>query len=171
MNDFLIIPHTVDEKIRWSKEAYLKFKDVLLNDTKLIRLLNELEESIAESRKYLDISGISQICSICDKEEGGSCCGKGIENRYTPTVLLINLLLGINLPQTPLNNKSCLFLSTNGCTLMARDTICINYICKKIEKTVPREILSKLREIEGVELEKLFFADEYIKDKLKGKCL
>ena len=155
-------PITIGEKIKWSKHIYSEFKTRLLSDRRLITILNDLREAIAESRRYLELSGISRICAVCDKEEGGSCCGKGIEKRYSPTVLLINLLLGAHLPEKSNNKNSCLFLTPRGCSLIARDTICINYICKKIEQSIPPETLYKLREKEGTELEKLFLLNEYI---------
>jgi hypothetical protein len=162
MTRYLSISAPIGQKIKWSQTIYQDMKHRLLRDTHLSILLNELRGAINQSRHYLMRSGISKICAICDKEEGGSCCGKGIEDKYTSTVLLINLLLGVKLPEKSVNKKDCIFLSSSGCILFARDTICINYLCSRIQKSISPATINMLREKEGVELEKLFLLNEYL---------
>jgi len=85
-------------------------------------------------------------------EEKGSCCGRGIENYYDEPLLLLNLILGVNLHIKRYEKSSCFFLGENGCLLSARHTLCVNYLCEKItHKYTPSE-LSRLREVEGIQL-------------------
>ena len=107
--------------------------------------------------------GIFEECRHCEEEEDGSCCGRGLENRYSGILLLINLLLGIELPKNRYNPKSCLFLTNKGCSLLARHVICVNYICKKITQNIDAEKIKFLREKEGRELETLFLLNERIR--------
>ena len=94
--------------------------------------------------------------SGCERDEGGSCCGAGLEDRYDGVTLLVNLLLGAELPARRPDPASCLFLGADGCRLLARDVICVNFICKKIADEVSPQRLGPLREREGIELEILF---------------
>ena len=102
-------------------------------------------------------------CKRCDEEEGGSCCGAGIENRYPPPLLLINLLLGQALPAERCFANSCFFLGTDGCMLMARDVLCINYLCTGFQKSLAHEDLVRLQTVTGEEMETVFRVHEAVK--------
>ena len=107
---------------------------------------------------------------VCEQEEGGSCCGTGMENRYGGRLILINLLLNVNIPQTRRDSKSCYFLGEEGCLLQARHVICINYICRKITDRIDPIKISALREKEGEEVNLLFLLHEHVKKSLKGQA-
>ena len=107
-------------------------------------------------------SGIVQICRDCERNEGGSCCAKGLENHYSGILLLINLLMGVKLPRKRRNPSDCFFLGSEGCRLSARHVICINYACHRITNRIDSRVLAGLREKEGTELECLFHLNERI---------
>jgi hypothetical protein len=90
-----------------------------------------------------------------------------VEDKYDRILLLINLLLGIQLSKQRIHRSSCLFLGPDGCLLMDRQVICINYLCKKIENRIKPSKITALRAKEGVELEYLFLLNERIKEQLK----
>jgi hypothetical protein len=112
-------------------------------------------------------SGLVQACAECETLEGGSCCGKGLEDHYDGYLLLINLLLGVNLPLERRDPRSCYFLGLKGCALAARHVICVNYLCRKATDLIDSKALALLRELEGVQLETLFLLHERVKKRVK----
>ncbi|MBN2417868.1 MAG: hypothetical protein JXL81_00650 [Deltaproteobacteria bacterium] len=164
-----ISPDTsITEKISWAEACYKKYKNTFLEDNEVRQLLTEFRKASSESAKEMVSIGLVDECRKCEEEEGGACCGKGIENRYSGTLLLINLLLGVTLPEDAPDDKSCFFLCKKGCSLIARHTICLNYICKKITDRIPAHTLNQLREKEGKELNTLFILNEKVKSILKN---
>ena len=125
--------NSIIQKIKTAEAYYLKEKEIFFSDRRLMGLLQDLEIAIRDSRQTMEEIGITPICRDCEEKEGGSCCGKGLENKYSETLLLINLLLDISLPKTRYDQKSCFFLGNKGCLLAARHVICVNYLCAKIK--------------------------------------
>jgi hypothetical protein len=130
-------------------------------------LLARFRKAAAQSRRRMREAGVADCCRDCDLREGGSCCGRGIEDRYSGVLLLINLLLGRPLPRARLDPSGCFFLGPGGCLLLARHVICINYLCTEITRRIGPERLLPLRESEGEEIETLFLLEERVK-KLLG---
>ena len=159
---------SIEEKISWADTCYRKYKKILLEDEKIQKLLGDFQKASSGSLKEMIDIGLVEECRKCEEEDGGACCGKGIENRYSGTLLLINLLLEVKLPQRAPDPRSCFFLGTKGCSLRARHVICVNYICKKITDTIPCQTLNSLREKEGTELDILFILNEKIKSVLRN---
>ena len=168
--DFITISSdsSIEEKVSWADACYQKYKNTFLEDKNILKLLDDFRETSLESLKEMNEIGMVYECRKCEEEEGGACCGKGIENRYSGTLLLINLLLGVILPAKAPDPESCFFLGGQGCSLIARHVICVNYICKKITERIPGYALNGLREKEGVELETLFILNEKIKSALRN---
>ena len=154
-------------KIGWAKDYCATSGDKLSHDPDVAHLVNNLKKAILESRSAMSEAGLLSICRKCEMEEGGSCCGSGLEKRYSAGLLLINLLLGTSLPTTRYDENSCYFLGEEGCLLKARHAICVSYICSKISHQLNPTFLSALREKEGVELEALFRLNERIKQLLR----
>jgi hypothetical protein len=94
--------------------------------------------------------GVTDICRQCALETG-SCCKKGIEEVYDETTLLINLLLGVELPKERYKDDGCFFLGKNGCLLRAREGICVTYLCDRILKHIG-ERKAELHKLAGKEL-------------------
>lgn len=139
----------------------------MLADPAVADLLTRLRKAVADSRQAMVAAGIADECRQCERYEGGSCCGADLENRYTGTLLLINLLLGIELPSKRTAPSNCHFLGHAGCRLLARQVICINYLCRKITDRIDPEPIARLREAEGREVELLFLLNERIKQFLR----
>ena len=159
---------SIEEKISWADICFKKYKKTILDDIKVQQLLEAFRKASSESFEEMIEIGLVDECRECEEEEGGTCCGKGIENRYSGTLLLINLLLGIKLPAEAFEPKSCFFLGAKGCSLRARHVICVNYICKKITDRIPGQEINHLREIEGAELDILFILNERVKSVLRN---
>lgn len=157
----------IEAKIAWAQHCYQEFRDDLLKEKKLVDLLAHLKAAVVVSRREMALTGIEEVCRRCDQEEGGSCCGAGLENRYDGWLLLINLLLGVKLPKTRQQTDSCFLLGKSGCFLMARHVICINYLCKKITNLFEPRTIMALREKESEEVNTLFMLHESIKTVLR----
>ena len=153
----------IEAKIAWAEVCLKEIKERLLQDGPITDLLGRYREALRGSRDEMVRAGVAGECQYCEEKEGGSCCGVGLENRYSGRMLLINLLLGVNLPRRRYHDASCYFLGEKGCVLLARDVICVNYLCGKINDRIGPDRLSPLREKEGVELELLFLLNERIK--------
>ena len=154
---------TIDEKIKIAEDLFRAWGGEIAGDAKLRGLLEALHEKVSASGKVSLDLGIFAVCKRCDEEEGGSCCGAGIENRYSPHLLLINLLLGGSLPAGRRFANSCYFLGSDGCGLMARHILCINYLCSRIQRWLAHEELVKLQAVTGEEMETVFLLHEAVK--------
>ena len=158
----------IEEKITWAMCRYREIGDLLRRDKMTAVLLAELKDAIYESRAAMAQSGVIDACKDCDENDGGSCCGIGMETKYSGILLLINLLLGQQLPARRDDASSCFFLGKKGCRLLARQVICVNYLCKKITDGIHPQKFAALREKEGYELERLFLLNERIKKICEG---
>ena len=153
----------VEAKTAWAEAVFEQERSRILQDQSLVELLDALKDAVHRSRERLLQSGIVECCRACEEKEGGSCCGAGLEKHYSGTLLLINLLLGVTLPQQREEPSSCFFLSSSGCRLLARHVLCINYVCDKITSRIRPDQLGPLREAEGEEILLLFQLNERLK--------
>ena len=157
------INRPVKERISWAESCFQCSGGLFLKDEKVAGLLSEFKSAVKASREAMDKTGVVALCRECDQEEGGSCCGRGLENKYDAWLLLINRLLGVVLPKVRQQADGCFFLGEKGCQLMARHVICVNYMCKKITNNIEASALNALREKEGAEINCLFMLNERIK--------
>lgn len=147
------------ELANYLRDIILSRKD-LLNE--LTSFLERLKRTIILAKEESHRIGMVDICADC-ASEGKTCCGADIENKYSPELLTINLLLQVPLPKNQEIKGMCYFLSPTGCTLLARDVFCINYICEKIKRRLPPSLLKRLRDLEGEALELQFEIERKIK--------
>lgn len=157
---------SIQKKIEQARSLHTAWGDSLRQDPSIHTLLQRLKTNIANTWKTMLELGVVAECKHCEEEEGGSCCGGGIEDRYDTVLLLINLILGISLLVQPHNN-SCYFLGKNGCVLRARHVLCVNYVCEKLRNKLPQDKLIRLQEIAGEELDTLFLLHEAIKKHIR----
>lgn len=153
----------IEEKLSWAEECYRSEGDRFLGDERIAGLLQEFRGAARLSREEMARAGVARECRECEEREGGSCCGTGLEEKYSATMILINLLLGKKIPGKRYDPQSCFFLGRNGCILLARHVICVNYLCGKVTDRIDPKRIAVLREKEGVELELLFLLHERIK--------
>jgi hypothetical protein len=157
----------IEAKIAWAEKRYQEVMGEFLGDEEILLLLDELREAIHASHNEMARAGVVDECRDCEEREGGSCCGAGLENKYDGSLLLTNLLLGVTLPRHGYDPSSCFFLGAQGCLLLARHVICVNYLCRKISDHIDAERIAALQVKEGMELELLFRLQEKIKKKIR----
>jgi hypothetical protein len=150
----------IAEKIAWASRCFQERNEALLDDELVNDLLFRLKGAIEASRREMEATGVIAACRHCEEQDGGSCCGAGIEDHYGSLLLLINLLLGSQIPEKRADPAGCLFLGPSGCVLRARHTLCVNYLCAKATKGKEPQKIAALRSREGVEMETLFRLQE-----------
>ena len=160
---------TIQEKIEQAQDLFETCGDSLRLNPSIATLLNKLQECIENTKDTMLKLGVVAECKHCEEQEGGSCCGTGIENKYDVELLLANLLLEASLRDQQFSQNSCYFLGEKGCKLTARHVLCVNYICEKLQKKLTREELIELQTCAGEELDTLFFIHEAIKKKIKSR--
>lgn len=162
-------PILINEKITIAKNLHGRWGEELRTDSGISAQLRELSARVEASSYFCLLSGVARACRLCDREEGGSCCGAGIEDRYSPELLLINLLLGAALPESRNSAKSCYFWGERGCVLSAREILCVNYLCARLQKTIAPERLFQLQEANGSEMELLFLLHNTIRNFIRQR--
>ena len=160
-------PVTIQQKIEQALTLFATWGKKLHGDPGVAALIKKFEERTTDTRNAMRDLGIIALCKDCEEKQGGSCCGAGIENKYNEVLLLVNLLLGAPLPQKRHKTNSCYFLGNEGCTLKARHTLCINYLCSRIEQRLSRENLICLQYTGGEEVDALFILYEQVKKVLR----
>lgn len=167
MIDEISLESPITEKVAWAERVHTAAGSDLSTDPAIKNLLIEFQMAALASREEMDRSGVAHECRDCVLNESGSCCGKGIENRYSGILLLINRLLGRTLPVKRYDPAGCYFLGEKGCLLLARQVICVNYLCRKITDRISPARIAPLRDREGQELNLLFILNERVRAFLK----
>ncbi len=157
----------IEKKIEFARFLFLQWGDELLKDLTVRRYLRQLEEGIEVSGKTMKDLGIDQACALCDATAPeGSCCSRGLENKYDVVLLLINLLLGVDLQTCASRADSCAFLGPKGCRLRARNLICIEYLCPQLERSLGHDALVRMQTATGGELEASFLLCDAIRKRI-----
>ena len=158
---------TIQEKIEQAQDLFETCGDSLRENPSIRTLLNKLQECIENTKDSMLNLGVVAECKHCEEQEGGSCCGTGIENKYDVELLLVNLLLEASLRNQQPSQNSCYFLGEKGCKLTARHVLCVNYMCQKLQKKLAREQLISLQTCAGEELDTLFILHEALKKHIR----
>lgn len=161
--------HPVEEKIKWADALFEGFGQEILAASQMAANLNDYKRSIRASWQAMEASGVVAECTRCAVEDGGSCCGRGIEDKFDVIVLLINRLLGVELPKERMDETGCWFLGDRGCRLMARHVICINFLCKRLYANVPEEGIRQVQMAMEEETTRAFLLEEAVKAWLRKK--
>jgi hypothetical protein len=152
----------IEARYAWALEQHRLYGAHLCEDEVVDRLLGELRAHVAASRETMIAAGLVEDCRLCEEQEGGSCCGRGMEDHYDGMLLLINLLLGAVIEKERRDEQSCLFLGGVGCRLPARDHICVNYLCIKVNDRISPPALAEMRKRQGRELQTLFLLTDHL---------
>ncbi len=153
---------SIAERIRRARSVEERYGEALRGDAEIRQLMERLETQLSASLRTMIDVGIVAACTRCDEKEGGSCCGAGIEERYGETILLLNLLFGVELPRMHLREDSCFFLGDHGCVLRVRDVLCVNYLCRAVQEGLSRQGRDRLQEAVGAELSTVFELQEAV---------
>jgi hypothetical protein len=161
------IDHPINKKIEWAQKIMEDFGPMILEDHGISGLIEVYRAAIKDTWSSMSDAGVTALCTDCAVNDGGSCCGAGIENRFDAPLLLINLLMGSPLPTARFDTDGCMFLGEKGCLIKARQLICVNYICQRLDKQIDKEALLRLKEEIGEEARAGFALEEALKRWLK----
>jgi len=118
----------------------------------LAGLLAKFKEQLhATNQLFADLDVAADCASCCDRDQG-PCCFDGAQGWYDLRLLLINLLLGVKVPERPELVDDCWFNSPTGCKLLAKESICLNFFCPDIQERLAADELMALRQQVGREL-------------------
>lgn len=154
---------SIEEKIKTTRKLYDSWAGQLKREPRIHELIYKLEQCLDNSRAAMLELGIVETCKHCDEGDGGSCCGTGLENKFDTFLLLMNLLLGVSLPQRHQRPDSCYLLSNKGCTLKVRLVLCVDFLCPTILNTISHGDLIRLQQVSGDELTTGFLLYDAIK--------
>ena len=158
----------IQEKIHVAHELLAQAGEVLRQDRQIQTLLKVLEQELETSRRTMVDLEVVAACKHCDEQEGKSCCGRGFENKFDPYLLLINLLLGVSLPEHHARPDGCYFLTRTGCCLRVRLFLCVDFLCPAILTRLSHKELVKLQTVSGHELTTGFLVYDAIKRVIRG---
>ncbi len=155
--------YPIKEKLQWARVIFQQVGMQMKEDRVIAGLLADYDRKIDASWQAMWKNGVVEECTICAVQDGGSCCGQGIENKFDVVNLLVNLLFGVSLPDQPWDHTGCWFLGPKGCLLKARHVICVNFMCKRLYAAVPAERLQRVQMAMQAETDAAFMLEEYIK--------
>jgi len=152
---------TIVEKIDWANRINSEFGDLLLEDEEVNRLLKSLQNSIKSTNSFMRKLDTLRFCSECGNVHG-SCCNFRIDDLFDAKILLINLLLGVGLPDEREIEGGCFFQGRDGCKLMAREIICVDTFCDELIETMGLESFIEFKNISGEEHLNVFLLENRI---------
>ena len=135
----------------------------LAADGELCRLLAEYHQEILRSHGLMRSRLAFEACAVCAGQDGGaSCCFEGAEDWYYPLLLLANLLFEVEPPTGRSRPGDCLFNGGEGCGLLARYGICLNFFCPDLCSRLGEGEMLALRRAVGRELQAGRFWEEHV---------
>ncbi len=140
------------EEIEKAKALYESYRSTLLDEKRIGELLETYRRAIARTYKAMAEEGVLKVCSECAQGPAGSCCFEGVEAWYDRCLLLINLLLGVEIPGGGAFPGHCRFVGERGCRLVARYAFCVNYLCPALQEALGPQGCGTLSSIVGAEL-------------------
>ncbi len=140
------------KNINAARELFHRYDHHISVDKTMDSLLSKYQNSIENTNRMMQDIGMVQTCGLCAEKMKGSCCFQEVEEWYDPILLLINLLLGIELPHSREIPGHCFFVGRNGCKLLARYSFCINFLCPGLKGSLKRQTIKDFLSLAGKEL-------------------
>lgn len=135
-----------------AKRLYADCGETLLADPAVGKRIQRYREALRATRAAMEAEGIYAACAACAGRVEGGCCFCGVEEWYDSVLLLINLLMGVRFPLTRALEEGCLFVGSEGCTLAAKHSFCLNYLCPSLKARLKGEPEKRLLSVIGEEL-------------------
>jgi hypothetical protein len=142
----------IEEEINRAKRLYAHYGKALTNQDGLCALFDMYRKAIHKTQEVMQQLGVVETCSVCACERSGSCCFPGVEEWYDHVLLLVNLVLGRQIPEFREVPGGCLFLGNRGCRLIARHSFCVNYLCPTLKDLIKTPPMQTLLSVSGDEL-------------------
>ena len=161
--------YEIERKLENARAIFAETGAELARAAGIEALLRQYEDAVRDNWRAMERHGVVAECTDCAVNDGGSCCGRGIEDRFDAALIIINLLLGSPLPEARRYVDGCWFLGDRGCLIRARHVICINYMCKRLYSALEPAGVHAVQEAMGREADLLFMLEEKIKGFLRSR--
>lgn len=142
----------IEKEIAKAKRLHDQYGEAMIHDDGLFDLVEKYRKAILSTQELMREVGITEACTVCAGEGDGSCCYQGVEAWYDHMLLFVNLLLGVEISVFRDVQGGCLFVGSNGCTLLARHSFCVNYLCPSLKGQLNRSQTEQLISGTGAEL-------------------
>jgi hypothetical protein len=159
----------IQEEIHRAKRLYAHYGEALTNHEGLGALFDMYREAVRRTENVMKQLNVVEACSACACEGSGSCCFQGVEEWYDHVLLLMNLVLGRQMPEFREVPGGCLFVGSRGCKLIARHSFCVNYLCPTLKDSTKKPSLERLLSVSGDELSQGWELEKSIRAWLKHK--
>jgi hypothetical protein len=125
-------------------------------------LVEPYREAIYKTRRMMEECRMGARCAVC-ADQVGSCCFEEVSGWYDPVLLLMNLLLGVPLPEERLLKGHCFFVGERGCRLLARHSFCVNYLCPDLKSSLGPSLCSRFSSVAGEEIRSGWELEKFIR--------
>ena len=159
----------IQQEIKKATYLYKRYGKILLEDPDMGFLINRYRESIRKSQLTMKEFGVIEACSSCAGVDTSGCCFSGVEDWYDAYLLLINLLLGREIPRKTDFSESCLFVGEHGCKLMARHSFCVNFLGPGLLKGFISGQRQRLSKVVGNEIHAGWELEKALRKRIKNE--
>ncbi len=135
-----------------AKVLHEQYGGAMINDNGLSNLVEKYRKAIMSTQELMQEVGITEACAVCAGKRDGSCCYRGVEAWYDHMLLFVNLMLGVEISGFRDVQGGCLFVCSKGCTLLARHSFCVNYVCPSLKDLLERAQTEQFISGAGAEL-------------------
>lgn len=142
------------ETVAAAKRLHERMGKALLEEPALRLALGKYRVAIRRTGDSMQTCGVVAACAACAVHGPGSCCFQDIQHCYDPVHILINLLLGCEVPDRAEKLEECFFLGKAGCLLAARHAFCLNYLCPSLQESLDPDVRMRLLSTVGEELDR-----------------
>ncbi|MCB2188911.1 MAG: hypothetical protein KQJ78_21025 [Deltaproteobacteria bacterium] len=138
--------------IAQAEDLFCRFGSEILEEPALHARVDAYRQEITNTWRLVKEAGWAADCAVCALSVSGSCCFDGVEKWFDFRMILINLLLGVELPTSREVAGQCFFIGPQGCKLIARNSICINHFCPPVLAKMGQEEVQTFRQLTGREI-------------------
>lgn len=142
----------IHEQMARAHDLYQAHGPEMAADPNIKQALEEFRREIQGTWDMFGQTEVVAMCTECAGTKSESCCFEGAENWFYEVILLVNLLLGVDLPDKREKSGQCFFIGPKGCKLLARWSICINFFCPEMCEALGKTTLGRLRRQAGREV-------------------
>ena len=142
----------IEKEIVRAKVLHEQYGEAMINNNGLFDLVQNYRKAIMSTQELMQEVGITEACAACAGKRDGSCCYRGVEAWYDHMLLFVNIMLGVEISGFRDVQGGCLFVGSKGCTLLARHSFCVNYVCPSLKDLLKRSQTEQFISGAGAEL-------------------
>ncbi len=157
----------IEEKIALAEELFTLWGESFQQDPEVPELLKAYRQAVEASDQAMEAAGTFRECYLCTVKDGQGCCKIGLENECTVLILLLNRLLGVDLPRKREVPGRCYFVGPLGCKIRARPMLCRDYFCRRHYTKIPEKDMIRVTQVLNEELTLLYKLNTLLRARLE----